>query len=247
MAISHCTFYAASRWGKKKKKETENVHCGRLRNGAFCCFWPSSRLSFLYMFQSRFGIILQICIYISLAYIKSIFHPTSWSVGRPSKLHHVSVCECWWFILFGHMCVFHYGHLYWCRIGVCVVECAGVCVCVCVSGWLCECGKVQAAVARRARRIQKFRLLQGTECVMKNVWGMTGKRAMQRDNCHGVGMWGISGDVRRCRSSSRWSTRWRSYRLDKREADVGPRRLNANRAHDKQNASHTLTHTARNL
>lgn len=131
MAISHCTFYAASRWGKQKKKETENVHCGRLRNGAFCCFWPSSRLSFLYMFQSRFGIILQICIYISLAYIKSIFHPTSWSVGRPSKLHHVSVCECWWFILFGHMCVFHYGHLYWCRIGVCVVECAGVCVCVC--------------------------------------------------------------------------------------------------------------------
>jgi len=34
---------------------------------------------FLYMFQSRFGIILQICIYISPAYIKSIFHPTSWS------------------------------------------------------------------------------------------------------------------------------------------------------------------------
>lgn len=95
-------------------------------------FWPS-RLSFLYMFQSRFGIILKICIYISPAYIKSIFHPTSWSWSwswsAPLQLHH---CRTFvWvlviYIVWPHVCVRVWlaGWL----VGCAAAECARVCVC----------------------------------------------------------------------------------------------------------------------
>jgi len=55
-----------------------------------------------------------------------------------------------------------------------------------------------------------------------------------------VGMWGcVDVDVARRRRSS---SQDKSQGAGEREADVGSRRLDANRAHDKQNASHTRTH-----